>query len=199
MNSLRKLACVLPISMSSLLALSGCEQQSAESEPIESAQIRQIAELSTLKCYYHNVAKFTQEAGGMGWLGGMGYKRMWFEYTAIVEIGINVNEISITGPDENGVYTVTLPEAEVLTNPQIDEGSIIEPLTEQGWFTEITNEDRMTALRDAQETVRETVNNDDSLLFQARERAKELIERYIVNYGETVGEEYSVRFVDPEE
>ncbi len=135
----------------------------------------------------------------MGWLGGMGYKRMWFEYTAIVEIGINVNEISITGPDENGVYTVTLPEAEVLTNPQIDEGSIIEPLTEQGWFTEITNEDRMTALRDAQETVRETVNNDDSLLFQARERAKELIERFIVNYGETVGEEYSVRFVDPEE
>lgn len=107
--------------------------------------------------------------------------------------------ISITGPDENGVYTVTLPEAEVLTNPQIDEGSIIEPLTEQGWFTEITNEDRMTALRDAQETVRETVNNDDSLLFQARERAKELIERFIVNYGETVGEEYSVRFVDPEE
>ena len=57
----------------------------------------------------------------------------------------------------------------------------------------------MTALRDAQETVRETVNNDDSLLFQARERAKELIERFIVNYGETVGEEYSVRFVDPEE
>ena len=192
MNSLRKLACVLLISMSSLLALSGCEQQSAESEPIESAQIRQIAELSTLQCYYHNVAKFTQEAGGMGWLGGMGYKRMWFEYTAIVEIGI-------TGPDENGVYTVTLPEAEVLTNPQIDEGSIIEPLTEQGWFTEITNEDRMTALRDAQETVRETVNNDDSLLFQARERAKELIERFIVNYGETVGEEHSVRFVDPEE
>lgn len=135
----------------------------------------------------------------MGWLGNMGYKRMWFEYTATVEIGINVNEISISGPDENGVYTVTLPQAEVLTNPQIDEDSFSEPLSERGWFTDITNEDRMEALREAQETVRETVNNDESLLFQARERAKDIIERFIVNYGETVGEEYSVRFVDVEE
>lgn len=199
MSRFHKIACLFLISLTSLFVLSGCKQQTPEPEPIESSQIRQIAELSTLECYYHNVAKFEQEAGGMGWLGNMGYKRMWFEYTATVEIGINVNEISISGPDENGVYTVTLPQAEVLTNPQIDEDSFSESLSERGWFTDITNEDRMEALREAQETVRETVNNDESLLFQARERAKDIIERFIVNYGETVGEEYSVRFVDAEE
>ena len=166
MSRFHKIACLFLISLTSLFALSGCKQQTPEPESIESSQIRQIAELSTLECYYHNVAKFEQEAGGMGWLGNMGYKRMWFEYTATVEIGINVNEISISGPDENGVYTVTLPQAEVLTNPQIDEDSFSEPLSERGWSPRGSG------------NCRETVNNDESLLFQARERAKDIIERF---------------------
>ncbi len=199
MSRFHKIACLFLISLTSLFALSGCKQQTPEPESIESSQIRQIAELSTLECYYHNVAKFEQEAGGMGWLGNMGYKRMWFEYTATVEIGINVNEISISGPDENGVYTVTLPQAEVLTNPQIDEDSFSEPLSERGWFTDITNEDRMEALREAQETVVRPSTTMKACYFRPVNVRKTLSSVFIVNYGETVGEEYSVRFVDAEE
>lgn len=173
--------------------LTGCSGASEDAEPVSTRQVRNIAELSTLECYYHNVAQFENPGG---WFFNHGYKRVWFEYTGIIEIGVDISQVSVSGPDENGVYTVSLPDAEVLTNPQIIEESISDPLVETGFLTNVTVEDQLFSLEDAQAEMREAANNDDSLKFQARERAKEILERYIVNYGEQIGEDYSVQFID---
>ncbi len=180
--------------------VSGCQQQSTkEADPIDTRQIRNIADLSTLEVYYHNVATF-EEKSGLQWFFNHGYKRMWFEYTGIIEMGVDVSRVDISGPDESGLYTITLPEAEVLTNPQIDENSISDPLVETGFLTDLTDEEYLATLEEAQANMRDAANNDDSLKFQARERAKVLLERFVINYGEAVGEDYSVQFVDaPEE
>jgi hypothetical protein len=45
----------------------------------------------------------------------------------------------------------------------------------------------------------ETAQENTALLVQAKERAENLIEGYVKNVGEQIGEEYTVEWVDAEE
>lgn len=45
----------------------------------------------------------------------------------------------------------------------------------------------------------ETAQENTTLLAQAKERAKNLIEGYVKNVGEQIGEEYTVEWVEAEE
>lgn len=59
-----------------------------------------------------------------------------------------------------------------------------------------TVKDRRAALAKAQENMRKTAQENDALLMQAKERAKNLIEGYIKNIGEQIGREYTVEWTD---
>lgn len=182
------------IFMMSVCCLTGCANQKIEAD---FSGINSVCELATLKCYYHNVAKAETEASGLlKWLG-TGYKKIWTEYSGVVELGIDVNQVSISRPDADGVVKITIPNAKIL-NVYLDEESMSEPLTDTGFLTKITKEEETAALAEAQKNMEETAKSNSALLVQAKERAKNLIEGYVKNVGVQIGKEYLVEWIEVE-
>ncbi len=138
----------------------------------------------------------TKASGLLKWFG-TGYKKIWTEYSGIVELGIDVNKVSVSSPGADGVVKITIPDAEIL-NVDLDEDSMGEPLTDTGFLTEITKEEETAALAEAQDNMEETAKKNSALLAQAKERAKNLIEGYVKNVGEQIGEEYTIEWEEIE-
>ena len=178
-----------------VLCLTGCGK---ETQTADFSGVTSVCELATLKCYYHNVAKAETEASGIfaKWLK-TGYKKIWTEYSGIIEYGIDISQVTVSEPDKNGVVTVTMPDAQVL-NVDVDEDSLGTPLTDTGFLTSITTEEKTTTLAGAQEAMEQQAKENTEMLSQAKARAKTLIEEYIKNVGESIGEEYTVEWKDAE-
>ena len=178
-----------------VLCLTGCGK---ETQTADFSGVTSVCELATLKCYYHNVAKAETEASGIfaKWLK-TGYKKIWTEYSGIIEYGIDISQVTVSEPDKNGVVTVTMPDAQVL-NVDVDEDSLGTPLTDTGFLTSITTEEKTTTLAGAQEAMEQQAKENTEMLSQAKARAKTLIEEYIKNVGESIGEEYTVERKDAE-
>lgn len=197
MKLTRRAACLGLAGCLGLLPLAGCAAK-AEAEP-DFSGLRNIAELASLECYYHNVAKYHKDADGILFgFGSIGEKNMWFEYDGIVRMGLNIDKVSISEPDANGVVTVTIPAVEILGHPDIDTASMTEPIEENGLFTSLTASERSEALTTAQANLLETANNDDRSKAQASERAKSLLEQYVKNTGEALGKSYTVKWAQAE-
>ena len=92
---------------------------------------------------------------------------------------------------------ITIPDAEIL-NVDLDEDSMGMPLTDTGFMTEITKEEETAALAKAQDDMEETAKQNSALLAQAKERAKNLIQGYVENVGEQIGEEYTIDWAETE-
>lgn len=178
-----------------VLCLTGCGK---ETQTADFSGVTSVRELATLKCYYHNVAKAETEASGIfaKWLK-TGYKKIWTEYSGIIEYGIDISQVTVSEPDKNGVVTVTMPDAQVL-NVDVDEDSLGTPLTDTGFLTSVTTEEKTTTLAGAQEAMEQQAKENTEMLSQAKARAKTLIEEYIKNVGESIGEEYTVEWKDAE-
>lgn len=191
---LKRVAKILLVSVISICCFAGC---ASEKKEVDFSGINSVCELATLKCYYHNVAKVETDASGpFKWLG-TGYKKIWTEYSGVVELGIDVNKVSISKPNGDGVVKITIPDAEIL-NVDLDETSMSEPITDTGFLTKITKEEETIALAEAQRNMEETAQANSALLEQAKERAKNLIKGYVKNMGEQIGEEYTVEWVEAE-
>lgn len=178
-----------------VLCLTGCGK---ETQTADFSGVTSVCELATLKCYYHNVAKAETEASGIfaKWLK-TGYKKIWTEYSGIIEYSIDISQVTVSEPDKNGVVTVTMPDAQVL-NVDVDEDSLGTPLTDTGFLTSVTTEEKTTTLAGAQEAMEQQAKENTEMLSQAKARAKTLIEEYIKNVGESIGEEYTVEWKDAE-
>lgn len=178
-----------------VLCLTGCGK---ETQTADFSGVTSVCELATLKCYYHNVAKAETEASGIfaKWLK-TGYKKIWTEYSGIIEYGIDISQVTVSEPDKNGVVAVTMPDAQVL-NVDVDEDSLGTPLTDTGFLTSVTTEEKTTTLAGAQEAMEQQAKENTEMLSQAKARAKTLIEEYIKNVGESIGEEYTVEWKDAE-
>lgn len=178
-----------------VLCLTGCGK---ETQTADFSGVTSVCELATLKCYYHNVAKAETEASGIfaKWLK-TGYKKIWTEYSGIIEYGIDISQVTVSEPDKNGVVTVTMPDAQVL-NVDVDEDSLGTPLTDTGFLTSVITEEKTTTLAGAQEAMEQQAKENTEMLSQAKARAKTLIEEYIKNVGESIGEEYTVEWKDAE-
>ena len=178
-----------------VLCLTGCGK---ETQTADFSGVTSVCELATLKCYYHNVAKAETEASGIfaKWLK-TGYKKIWTDYSGIIEYGIDISQVTVSEPDKNGVVTVTMPDAQVL-NVDVDEDSLGTPLTDTGFLTSVTTEEKTTTLAGAQEAMEQQAKENTEMLSQAKARAKTLIEEYIKNVGESIGEEYTVEWKDAE-
>lgn len=180
-----------------LLSLSACGQSTAEPESqhiIEPkvSQMKSICELATLECYYHNVAKYKEE-DAEGFLLWKKDKHFWIEYSGVVRIGIDASLVNIT--IENNTVSITLPEAEVLSC-RVDSSS----LSQDSYIVDknsaaITAEDEIYAFNEAQEYLKNCAANDRALLIEAQQRAQTLLEEYIINIGNAVGQEYTIHWI----
>lgn len=190
-----KFTCVILITLLSINCLFGCGSQKQKPD---FSSIKSVCELSTLKCYYHNVDTYEKNAHGLLKVFGSGYKKIWIEYSGIVNLGIDINKVDISEPDTNNVITIKIPDAEVQST-SLDKSTLSEPLTDKGVFTKITTEEKTEALSSAQQNMKETAQKDTSLLAQAKEHAKLILQGYINNLGEEFNEEYTIKWVDVSE
>ena len=190
-----KFTCVILITLLSINCLFGCGSQKQKPD---FSSIKSVCELSTLKCYYHNVATYEKNAHGLLKVFGSGYKKIWIEYSGIVNLGIDINKVDISEPDTNNVITIKIPDAEVQST-SLDKSTLSEPLTDKGVFNKITTEEKTEALSSAQQNMKETAQKDTSLLAQAKEHAKLILQGYINNLGEEFNEEYTIKWVDVSE
>ena len=181
-------------------AFAGCMLFAAPStasaaEKADFAGIKSVCELSTLKCYYHNVAE-VDDPGKWPFseVTKIGRKRIWIEYSGIVTIGIDASKVTISEPDENGVVQVHVPEVEIL-DTYLDKQSLSDPITEAGPLTEITAEEKMAGISAAQDNMKQTASENQALYTQAYDRARRVIKAYVTNVGDAVGEEYTVEWV----
>ena len=193
-----------------LMLLAGCQSSQKPSESIpettaptapvtlnapEISRIRAICELATLECYYHNVAKATKSKGaGIAHIGESD-RTFWMEYIGTAKIGVDMSRVSMT--EENNVYTITIPKAKILSI-SIDPESFTEDsyiMSKDGWNSNtITAADQTAAIEAAQQTMRETIENNSSLLVNAQDRAKKLIENYFHQLSELSDAPFSVRW-----
>ena len=181
---------ILLIMISCALLLGGCgkEKQTADFSGVTS-----VCELATLKCYYHNVAKSEKPAGTGIWHFGEKDRQFWIEYTGTVKLGIDMSKVQmkVNGTD----VTVTIPEAEV-QQVNVDDDSYNSDsyiFSEDGINkNEITAEDATGAVENARNEMIKTAEENTALLVNAQERAKKMIENYIMQLGETTGTEYQI-------
>ena len=177
--------------------LTGCTQVQAEPD---FSDVKEVAKLSALECYYHNVVKYSRASDGYLFNLIDNQKNLRFEYDGIVEMGLNVEKVSISSPDENGIVTITIPEVEILEHPDIDTNSMTDPIEINGWqwFNHVSADEKKQAITDAQNDLLEVARNDVGAKAQAAQRAKDILEQYVKNVGEAIGKTYTVKWAQVE-
>ena len=187
--------------LSLLFALAGCNSKPKE-EPkkaeatIEIDEMRAIANLATVDCYFHNVAKSDREMNP-AWYQFWEKKNMrfWVEYDGKVTIGIDVSKLKVEVGEYN-VVTITMPNAVVLdatVNPEslTSESFYFDPKTKKP-----SPEEQTEAFRQAQSNMRETAEKNPVLMANAKANAKELLRNYVNSVGEAVGVQYTIEWKD---
>lgn len=84
-----------------VLGLSGCDKQ----EQPDFSGYKKIADLATIDCTFHNVAEIYNDGTDIIFGINVGYKKAWFEYDGSVELGVDVSQVRIEGPDASNVVT----------------------------------------------------------------------------------------------
>ena len=179
----------------SLSVLSGCAKSS---ETPDFSGYTEIAELATVECTFHNVAEVYNDGTNMLFGINVGYKKAWFEYDGTVQLGVDVSKVRIDGPDANNVVTITVPNAQVIGQPQADESTFSDIYSDTGLLTPITTVDQSVALEEAQKEMKESAEANSTLRNGARERAKTLLSQYVTKIGDLQGVKYEVQFRDAE-
>lgn len=177
------------ISMMALL-LTACSKTPSDVSP-DNAQITRICKLATLKCYYHNVAKYYEKDADSIFLGiGSKDRKFWIEYSGIVEYGIDASLVHADVKEEN--VTITIPPAKVLSC-QVDEKT----LNKDSFIiakdsANVKAEHQTEAVKQAQENLENEAKDDQDLLANAQQRAQKLLEDYVNNIGQAVGKTYKI-------
>ncbi len=162
-------------------------------------QARNVAQLATLECYYHNVALCHKddsstwrfwEKNTKFWLWDKDTD-FWIEYDGIITLGVDEEQIKMD-VDSNNNVSVFIPKAKVLET-DIDDDTYDESSEVTGaGTTEPTDAEESEAIGKAQKKMEKTAKNDKSLLNNAQLRVKEVINNYIQEVGRVIGVDYHV-------
>lgn len=171
------------------LFTTGCS--SAKIAP-SASQLKEICELATLECYYHNIAK-ANENDAQKFLFWSKDKHFWIEYDAVVKFGIDVSELTIDISRRK--IKIGLPQAKMLSY-KVDS----EELTQDSFFVDVDSvkikaEDEVEAFNTAKKDLEQKVSNDQTLISEATQRAQYLLENYINSITELSGKKYAIEWV----
>ncbi|MHB8962474.1 MAG: DUF4230 domain-containing protein [Saccharofermentanales bacterium] len=171
--------------------LISCDQITKKQTNIapQGLQMQYISELATIKCYYHNVAKYTEEDTEGIWFWQKD-THFWIEYSGIVKVGIDASLVSVNVQGDSVI--ITIPKAKVLS-AKVDEAS----LNPKSFYVaidsaKISGNDETMAYDAAQKTMVLQTSKDSALLARAQQRAQTLLEKYVKNIGKAIGKEYII-------
>lgn len=160
---------------------------------VEFNSVKKICELATLRSYYHDVLEYKNEGNN---ILNIGYKKYWVEYDGFVELGIDVNEVQVNKPDENGIIKIYIPDARVI-KVDVDKDSFSTPISETGFLTtQVTSTEKTNAFVESQKNLEKKAENNQSLHIQAKENAQKLLEQYIINIGKEINQNFTVNWID---
>lgn len=173
------------------------EGRTAEETIPELGQIKNICELATLECYYHNVAKSVKESGtGVLHLGEK-ERPFWMEYTGVAQISFELDQVKMEQHGKEIIITLPRPQITCRVEPDSwNEDSYV--ISEDQWIQKnpITAEDQTQAIEEAQAYMQEKVENNSALLYNAEAQAKYLITNYIDQIGQAAGVDYHIIWED---
>lgn len=149
-----------------------------------------VGELTSLQCRYHNVSVYDKEGG----VFGIGKQYVWFEYDVIVDVGIDVKQVKIEGPSEEGVIKIYLPPVEIL-GARPDMESIQKPVHEVALGADLTTDKETEIINAGVEKLKNDAKTKE-IITQAQESTKEVLEQYVMNVGKLVGENYKVEWIN---
>ena len=134
-------------------------------------QMRNICELATMECYYHNVAKYEEENATGFWL--------W----------------------KNDEVIITIPQAKVLDSKVNPDSLTKDSFYFDKDSADITDEDQTKAYKAAEKQMEDNASNDTVLLSEAQQRAQSMLEDYVNNLGKTFGKQYTInwKYIEDEE
>ena len=192
---------VISLFLSALISVgifTGCNSKQEENTDTPDGtptieQVRNICKMSTLECYYHNVAKSEKIAdSGLTHIGEKD-RKFWIEYTGIARLGVDMSKVKMDIKDEK--IKISLPKAEIqgidIEKNSLNKNSYIS--SEDGFNSnEITADDQAKAIDNAQKEMKISIQKNSALLTNAQSRAKTLIENYIKQLGKAVYKNYEI-------
>lgn len=156
------------------------------------SQMKSICELATIDCYYHNVAKYSEDDATrvLWWTKD---RKFWIQYSGIVRMGIDTSLVNVEV--QNDDVTITIPPAKVL-ECRIDDKTLTKDsfIVAKG-SAKIGAEHQTEAFKAAQEEMQKEAEQDTVLLASAQRRAQKLLEDYVTNIGDCVGKTYKIKWV----
>lgn len=176
------------------LVCAGCSAKESFHQEIapNPAQMKSIFELATMKCYYHNVAKYSEDDATGAWWWKKD-RQFWIEYAGIVTVGIDTSLVDIKVSEDE--VTITLPPAKVL-GCKVDENTLTpDSFIVASGSAKVEAEHQMEAFKEAQARMKEEASNDSVLLANAQQRAQKLLEDYVNNIGACVGKQYRINWI----
>lgn len=190
---MKKIICLILVAVMCLTA-AGCMEKEEKPENLgpEAAQMRAICELATMKCYYHNVAKYNRESA-TGMLFWARDRKFWIEYAGVVTVGIDVSKVKIDIDGE--AVKITIPKAKVL-GCKVDE----ETFNKDAFImakdsAKIEAEHQTEAFKDAQKNMKKAAAADTTLMAAAQQQAQKLIEDYVKNISKHTDKEYKIQWI----
>ena len=152
---------------------------------LDSDEIKNVCNMALLECYYHNNAKLNKTTSSI-----ISTERtVWMDYDAKIKVGIDASKIDIT---VNGRYvTVKIPSAKVLQRPNIDPDSF-KFFASEGEKTKIPQEELLAAKDLANKAMQDALKVNSTIMSNAEERARKIIESYIKEIGKLSGVDYAI-------
>lgn len=163
-------------------------------------RIQEICNLSTVECYFHNVAKANKDKNADKTILDIlkRNRQVWIEYNGVVTLGIDASKLKMEQKGDS--IEITIPEAEILS-VSIDDDTLnnaVFYISEDDWLVPnvVTADLQSEAVQFAQEQMEEDVRNNPSLKKNAKIRAQILIKNYIDRLGEVTGIHYSIDWIN---
>lgn len=152
--------------------------------------IKAISELTSLQCRYHNIAVHEVEGGFLG----AKKENVWFEYDVIVKYGIDVDKMKIEQPTKDGIVRIYMPPARIFNADRVND-TIKKPVHDVGMFNKLTSAEEWDIITDATEDFKKDAITQ-RVINTAYKGAKDIIEQYVINVGNLLGEDYRVEWVE---
>ena len=141
------------------------EENPVEEKPLEIAQIRNICELSTVECYFNNIAKSVKEPGtGLKHIGEI-QRKFWIKYQIKVRVSYDISQIEMSQNDDE--ISIYLPEPKVTSSvieSSWNKDSYVISKDKKIQKNPITADDQTKAIKESCESVEEEVRNNTALI-----------------------------------
>ena len=162
-----------------VLTLTGCGTDKTKILNENMKKIDFTGDLITYQAYYHNIIEYDKQKDSFLEKN----RKLFAEYTATVDLGIDMEKVIVTQKDENTI-NVFLPKAKIINGPNIskedfDENKFIESSDNLIFKNNIDANDSTNGVMQAQKEMKEAVKKDEELLDLARRRAKIIVEENI--------------------